>query len=57
LKNGSGRRKVDAKIVRVDLDDFGEKGVSRINLTGRLAEAKRLDPVFHGYLVVESSKC
>jgi hypothetical protein len=43
--------------MRVGLDDFGEKGVSRINLTGRLAEAKRVDPVFHGYLVVESSRC
>jgi hypothetical protein len=41
----------------VGLDDFGEKGVSRIDLSGRLAEAKRVDPVFHGYLAVESSRC
>lgn len=35
--------------MRVGLDDFGEKEVSRIYLAGRLAEAKRVEKVLSGH--------
>jgi hypothetical protein len=35
--------------MRVGLDDFGEKEVSRIYLAGRLAEAKRVEKILSGH--------
>ncbi|HEY2990407.1 MAG TPA: hypothetical protein VGL11_22015 [Candidatus Binatia bacterium] len=37
-------------MARIDLDDFGEKELSRIYLAGRLAEAKRVEKILstHG---------
>jgi hypothetical protein len=36
-------------LARIDLDDFGEKEVSRIYLAGRLADAKRVEKVLSGH--------